>query len=140
MDADRFDTLVQQLGLLGTRRRTLGALLGGALTLRGLAVPGDVAARSGKCRSACDECETCKKGKCKKQNGKTHCKRGTCKPKPDGTACSSGRVCQGGSCVCVSGTEFCGPGCGCCVTITPVSGGPRGRQCTASSECCGGGT
>ena len=141
MDADRFDALARSLTATGSRRRALTAL-GGSLGLLGLTHPNGVtAAKSGKCKPACGECEKCKKGDCDKKDGKKHCHKGKCKPKPDGTACSGGRACQAGSCVCPSGREFCGLGCGCCVPNAPISGALPGRHtCSASSECCGGGT
>jgi hypothetical protein len=95
----RFDDIARALGSLTTRRQTFGALLGGALSTLGLAQPEDVAAaKSGKCKPKCGECERCKRGDCNKKDGKTRCQKGKCKPKADETGCSVG-TCQGGRCV-----------------------------------------
>jgi hypothetical protein len=140
MDADRFDALARSLTATGSRRRALTAL-GGSLGLLGMALPNEAtAAKTGKCKPKCGECEKCKKGDCKRKNGKKRCKKGKCQPLT-GPACSGGRVCQAGACVCAGAREFCGLDCGCCVPNAPVSGALPGRHtCTASSECCGGGT
>lgn len=98
MHPDRFDAVVQRLGSLSIRRRTLGVLLGGALGLLGPAASDDSAAESGRCKPKCGECKKCKKGPCQNKNGEKRCKRGKCKPKADGTACSRDRVCQSGRC------------------------------------------
>jgi hypothetical protein len=141
MDADRFDALARSLTVAGSRRRALTAL-SGSLGLLGFARPDEAtAAKSGRCKPTCGECEKCKRGDCKRKHGERHCKKGRCKPKLDGTACSGGRVCQAGSCVCTGGREFCGLDCGCCVPNAPIANAIPGRHvCTASSECCDGGT
>ena len=97
MDGSRFDTLTRSLAVVGSRRRALAAL-GGALGLLGLVHPDDAAAaKSGKCKSKCDECQRCKRGKCKKTNGTKRCKKGKCQAKSNGTGCSVGN-CLEGSC------------------------------------------
>jgi hypothetical protein len=108
----RFDHLAKVFGAQKTRRLTLGALLGGALSALGLAEV--EAARSGKCRRKPGACETCKKGKCEKKNGEKHCKRGKIKPKANGTACSGG-TCESGSCISPTG-----------LVLDPVGGGGDG--------------
>jgi hypothetical protein len=99
MDAPRFDALARSLSTASSRRRALVAAFSGALSVLGLADP-DVgkAAKSGKCKRKPNECETCKKGKCEKKDGKKTCKRGKIKPKAFGTACSGGS-CQNGLCI-----------------------------------------
>src|SRR5215218_619126 len=77
MDADRFDTLSRSLSDARSRRTMMAALLGGTLSLVGLA--------EAEAKKKCQPCKKLKHGKCK---GK----------KPDGTACPGG-ACQGGSCV-----------------------------------------
>jgi hypothetical protein len=140
MDADRFDAMARALLSETSRRRTLGSLLGGTLAALGLTHSHETRARSRRCKPECGECETCKKGECKRKNGQKVCKKGKCRPKADGTACSGGRVCQAGTCGCASGREFCGLSCGCCVPNAPVSGAlPSRHRCSASSECCDGG-
>jgi hypothetical protein len=98
MDAGRFDTLARSLAAAGTRRRALAVSLSGAVGLLGLARPGDAtAAKSGKCKPKCGECEKCKKGDCDRKNGKKRCKQGKCQAKANGLVCSTG-TCQGGAC------------------------------------------
>ena len=93
MDADRFDTLARSLTAVGSRRRTLAAL-----GLLGLADPDEAAAaKTGKCKPTCGECEKCKKGDCDKKDGKKVCKKGKCQAKANGTPCSAG-TCQGRRC------------------------------------------
>ena len=119
MDADRFDAIARTSISATNRRYTLGALLGGALAVLGVAPPDTSAAKSGKCKPKCGECEKCKKGDCDKKNGKKVCKKGKCKPKADGTPCTAfaGGVCRTGACVnlqtdeanCGSVSTVCGP-------------------------------
>jgi hypothetical protein len=152
MDAVRFDSLVQLLGSAGTRRRTLGALLGGALGLPGLAKPANTSADSGKCKQACGLCDQCKKGKCRRKNGRKRCKAGKCQPKANGTACGSG-TCLNGGCATTcagpsapgncSGTSCRGPSCpngescGVCDTTTEgqVVCGDLRNSCEESQAC-----
>jgi hypothetical protein len=118
MDGIRFDTLSRALTAAGSRRLTLGMLLGGALGLLGL--PGARAKRkSGRCQPKCDECYSCKKGQCRNKNGKKRCAKGKCKPKSVGAPCRTfpGGACQNGTCVnlqadetnCGSLGTACGP-------------------------------
>ena len=100
MEENRFDDMAKALGPLTTRRLTLGALLGGALSALGLGEAD--AARSGNCKRNPGECETCQKGKCQNKNGTKKCRAGTIKPKANGTACSVG-TCQDGGCACPTG-------------------------------------
>jgi hypothetical protein len=147
MDADRFDSLARTLTAAGSRRRAFAAALSGGLGLLGLASPDDAAAaRSGKCKPKCGDCEQCKKGDCKRKNGKKRCKKGKCQPLT-GPACSGGRVCQAGSCVCRSGTERCGGACvarcGAATVRNPVTCGccqVAGETCSfdGANNCCSG--
>lgn len=84
MENTRFDDMAKALGTLATRRLTLGAILGA-----GLLGSTQIEAKrsSGKCKPACDACETCDRGKCNKKHGKKRCKKGRCKALT-GTACS----------------------------------------------------
>jgi hypothetical protein len=154
MDADRFDTLARSFTATGTRRRALAGL-GGALGLLGLAHPDDVvAAKSGKCKPKCDECEKCDKGKCERKNGEKRCKKGKCKPKAAGTSCTAfaGGLCQNGTCVNVRADEAScgrlGNACGptqvcqdgscfsrstCPATITSLC--TSGTECASGSDC-----
>jgi hypothetical protein len=97
MDGTQFDTLVRTFTTTGPRRSVVATALGGALGLLGLALPVDTEA-GGKCKPACTECATCKKGKCRKTKHGKVCKRGKCHAKDAGTACSVGS-CQSGNCV-----------------------------------------
>lgn len=99
MNAIRFDALTHVLTASASRRRTLGGLLGGALVALGLTNADDAAAaKTGRCKQECGECEFCQTGTCKKRNGKKRCKRGVCKPKANSTSCSVGGVCYNGNC------------------------------------------
>ena len=113
MDPDRFDTVTRFLTRAGSRRRAIAVALSAALGLGAIARPEDApAAKSGKCKPKCGECERCKRGDCDKRDGKTRCQKGKCKAKGDGTPCGAG-TCQGGRCV-----------------ATPVcSGQPNGTAC-----------
>lgn len=121
MNADRFASLTRALAAARSRRRTLAALAG-ALGLVGLAYPEDAAAaKSGRCKPKCGECERCKRGDCDKKDGKRRCQKGKCKPKADTTGCSVG-TCQAGTCVsppppsdpnaCSNPATTCDPNCG----------------------------
>jgi hypothetical protein len=117
MDADRFDTLARFVSIAGSRRRAVATAFGGALGVFGLAHPDEAtAARTGKCKPKCGECEKCKKGDCKRKNGKKVCKRGKCQPKVDGTACSRA-TCQNGRCVCHGLDTPCTADAQCCTGI-----------------------
>ena len=90
MDPNRFDFIAKTLAAATTRRRSLGGLFGGALGALGLADPDDSsAAKSGKCKQTCAACEDCKKGKCKKKNGKKRCKKGKCVTRPGVPTCTA---------------------------------------------------
>jgi hypothetical protein len=158
MDDDRFDSLTRSVTVAGSRRRALASALGGALGLLGLTDRNDAAAaRSGKCKQPCGECEQCQRGDCQRKNGKKRCRPGICTPTANGTACGSGGVCQGGTCVCASGTEpcdgacvpTCGSGetrnpvtCGCCQTnfqsCTPAGNNPACCSALCASGVCTG--
>src|SRR3954454_18366944 len=97
MDVEGFDAIARALSGHRARRRAL-ATLAAAMGLIGLAGYDDALADHGKCPTFCDECSPCKKGKCKKINGRLHCAKGKCIPKPDASPCAGG-ICYGGSCV-----------------------------------------
>jgi len=119
MDGAHFDQLTKRL----SRRRIMQglgtALVGG--TLAALGQSGNAtAAKSGRCKSTPGACETCKKGKCNKKNGKKQCKAGKITAKAEGTVCSGG-ACQSGRCVAPDGT-----------VLTPDRGGGTGPPPPAS--------
>ena len=129
MDDATFDALLRALASRTIRRGVLAGLTGGLLT-RGLASGEVSAASSGLCKKPCGVCEKCKKGRCKKKNGKKTCKPGKCQPKRFGAACGSGgQICQGTTCACPSGQKLSGGVCG----VEPTCDGP-GRPC--STSCC----
>jgi hypothetical protein len=115
MDGAHFDQLTKGL----SRRRILqglGTVLVGG-TLAALGPSGNAtAAKSGRCKRTPGACETCKKGKCNKKNGKKQCKAGKITPKAEGTVCSGG-ACQSGRCVAPDGT-----------VLTPDRGGGTGDR------------
>jgi hypothetical protein len=128
MEADRFDTLTRTLATAGSRRRALVATLGGALGMFGL-VHSDEAQAGGKCRPACDECQTCKQGRCRRTRHGKKCKNGTCHPVRDRTPCSGGGFCQSGTCAFPNGTENC------CVAAGEICT-PDGGVTFGSYVCC----
>ncbi len=161
MDNSRFDSLAKVFAARRPRRAALPLLAAFGL---GLAARDDAsAAKSNTCQRKPGECETCKKGKCQRKNGKKRCKAGKVQPKPEGTACSSGR-CQNGQCLSQSVPTLncvleplattCARGCGTRLNncnqsiVCPCPGGqnclPNGtcaRPCTTAAECadCGSG-
>src|SRR5215208_2223153 len=135
MDDDRFDALARSLAATGSRRRALTATLSGALGTLGLLSP-DAAEAGGTCKPACNECQTCKKGACRKTKHGKKCKKGTCQPLRDGTGCSGGGFCQSGACACPLGTQFCAT---CVNTQTNKAHcGSCGVVCTQYKTCCQG--
>ena len=125
MEQARFDNIAKALGSQATRRLTLSALLGGTLGAFGVADAG--AAKSGKSKPACGECEKCKKGKCK--------------PKPNGTACtapSGNATCQTGVCICPQGSTDCFGTCRSTQT-DPANCGTCGKVCAALDSSCAAG-
>ena len=146
MDADRFDALLRSLtqspsaSRRGMGRFVIGLTLGGF----GLAQPA-MAARSGKCKPACGECEACDKGKCERKNGKKRCKKGKCKAKVNGTGCAGGS-CQNGSCIptppfctgknsCDETDVRCESGGAACFCFVTVSGEPFCGRVESSGSC-----
>lgn len=103
MDAIRFDDLTKAWIAEASRRRTLAGMLA-ALAALGLATEAAGAAKSGKCKKPCGQCQFCKKGTCQKKDGKKRCKKGKCKPEALGTPCG------GDDCGCgrsIEGDAFC---------------------------------
>jgi hypothetical protein len=135
MDAGRFDSLARSFSSTSSRRLTLGALLGGSLGFLGLA---DVPAKrkSGKCKPTCTECNSCKKGKCRRKNGRKRCKKGTCQPKAAGTACTlatgGGGTCCDGVCRDLQSDENA---CGACGTRCRPNRVCQAGSCFATGAC-----
>ena len=149
MDENRFDDMAKTLGAQTTRRLTAGALLAGALGVLGVAET--EAARSGKCKPKCGECERCNRGSCRRnRRGRKRCNKGNCQSLANGGACpvTSGGICQNGVCVCPAGQEACGGLCrnlcvlgetrisSTCVCCKATGSGP----CTIGADaiCCSG--
>ena len=100
MDDTRFDALTRHLVSMTSRRRAMGAVVGGAasVALSRLSPPAGAKKKKKKCRN-CLPCEKCSNGKCKS--------------KPLGARCGISGVCTDfGSfrgCTCPSDTVFCNP-------------------------------
>jgi hypothetical protein len=102
MNSHAFDAIARHLPLTTSRRGIArigsSALAAAVLARIGLSPSGSLAAKSGRCKTPCGECQRCDPGKCrKKPNGQKRCKRGRCTPKPDFIACSFG-FCFAGAC------------------------------------------
>ena len=134
MEDIRFDDMAKALGSRKTRRLTLGALLGGALSALGLAAPDDAEARK-----KCGQCR--KKNRKKTKSGKVRIR---CKPKANGTLCSlagaTSATCQSGTCVAGGGGG--GGGCPVCQALqgTTCVNVAAGTACNGPGKCNGSGT
>lgn len=128
MDGDRFDSLAKLVRTWATRRSALALLTG--LGLGALDSADTGARKSGRCKPRCGACERCKKGDCKRKNGKKRCEKGKCK-----SVCTASQVCQAGSCfptgACpATTTQFC-PTTG---SSTACSTGTANCFCSLSAE------
>jgi len=134
MDAEEFDVRTRSVAGLRTRRRAL-LTLAGSLGLIRFAGHDDALASPGKCPTYCDECAPCKKGTCKKVNGKLRCTKGKCKPKPDTTPCSGG-TCYGGTCTAPfpSPLPYCASKNFCPIATTPPTCQASGAQCVCAAN------
>jgi hypothetical protein len=132
MDAIRFDALTRACIAELSRRGTLAGVLAGTLAVLGLTDAQDAdAAKSGKCKQKCGQCEFCKKGKCYNKDGKKRCKKGKCKPVEGGTPCTGGN----GGCTCnrsLEGDGFCAAN----VIVKCFQGNcANSGECGAGSHC-----
>jgi len=134
MDADDFDSLTRVLTGAQSRRRALTAIVG-SVGLLGLVGHDEASAGPGKCKPACFDCATCKKGSCKKVNGRLHCTKSKCKPKPDSTPCGGG-TCQNGTCVgpFPSPLPFCAGKNFCPIATLPPTCQASGAQCVCAAK------
>jgi hypothetical protein len=137
MDVTRFDALTKAWIAEASRRRTLVGLLAGALGALGLSQADDTdAAKSGKCKKKCGQCNICKKGKCKKKNGKKRCAKGKCKPEKRGTPCGGDDNCGCGRSI--EGKAFCASDAiimclqGACANSGACGAGRRCVRCSGS--------
>jgi hypothetical protein len=134
MNTNRFDALTKAWIAEASRRRTLAGVLAAAIGALGLASAEEAAAaKSGKCKKKCGQCNFCKKGKCKPLEGGTPCTGGngdcTCDRSIEGNGfcaanvilkCFQGACATSGECGagrhCVrcsgSGATTCAPECG----------------------------
>lgn len=136
MDATHFDVLVRRMASPDTRRGLLTIVAGGFLGVASLA-EGE-ARKSGKCQPACDVCQTCRKGRCRRsKSGKKRCQRGKCNPLSDGTACLGTGTCQSGECICPTGTTRCDDAC-VNTAIDPRNCGTCGARCQLNAVCTAG--
>lgn len=138
MNGIRFDALLKTWTAEANRRRTLAGMLAGAIAALGLADAQDAdAARSGRCRKPCGQCQFCKKGKCRRKDGEKRCRKGKCKNLERGTPCAGGD----GDCACgrsIEGDAFCAAN-----AIVKCDGAcANSGECPTGSRCfpCGGST
>jgi hypothetical protein len=137
MDAIRFDALTKAW-VAEASRRSLAGMLAAALGALGLAGAEDAdAAKSGRCKKTCNQCEFCQKGKCKKKHGKKRCKKGKCKPVERGTPCGDE------DCGCtqtIEGHGFCAANvlvlCSGCASSAECGPGARCIPCGTSDTVC----
>jgi hypothetical protein len=141
MDDARFDSLAKTLASRSHRRLAARALLGSALGV--LAFADAEAGRSGACRPACAECQSCDEGRCRRKKGKKRCKPGACVQAGNGSGCQNNpcKECQNGECVDkANGTACNGPGkCFGGTCNQPPSCTSVGGSCNLLSDsCCSG--
>ena len=145
MGGPGFDNLTRTLSTAGSRRRAVATAAGVLGMLRLASVK---AAQSGLCKPACDECNTCKKGRCTKKNGRKSCKKGRCEPKLNNSPCKGTGRCLAGTCnlppVCTQALGNCSVGnSGACCSDDCVDLGNRaicaagapGKECLANTDC-----
>jgi hypothetical protein len=131
MVASTFDDLARTLTSPGSRRRTFGAVLGGALSL----ALGASSVQNAAAKKKCPPCKKRKNGKCKKTlpDG-TDCPGGTCQSGSCVAGCPPARVCGNGCCpdgqICQQGQCAAG-GNGC-----PNGQRPCGTACLLAGQCC----
>jgi hypothetical protein len=153
MDVHRFDALVRNLTVEGSRRRLLGLLGGtalGGLLATGFDHDAEAKKKKKKCKKKCAECQQCKKGKCKpKANGTTcstgFCQDGTCIGEgncPPAQVCEISEVCCPNPLINIGNVEVCETDsnqlvCGCLggTTFCAYGGGEFGNCCEAGETC-----
>ena len=142
MDAGRFDGLARSLATAGSRRRTLGSLLAGAIGLLGLLDMRPEEAAAHNPLKACKKKSGRAKKRCIKKAKKHNAQHATEAPAPapppcasaadgfpcpdDGNPCTDD-FCRAGTCIHPAKPDrtACGGGGQCC-----------GGQCVADNECC----
>src|SRR5215203_6548915 len=92
MDGTRFDQLIKSMATTRVTRVTAlrGLAVGAVAAIAGVNFRAEdaEAARSRRCKPKPNQCQTCKKGKCHRNNNGEKCRRGKLRPKANGTLCS----------------------------------------------------
>lgn len=126
MDGDQLDALAKFIGSTVNRRHALIALVGGGAVTLSLTDPDETwSAKTGACKETCGPCEVCRKGRCKRKNGKKRCKPGVCEPRQDLDVCGVLEVRDPDTCGCCQTSGMCVPSSnvGCCSgSCTDVGG------------------
>src|SRR5215203_6933423 len=108
MDGTRFDQLIKSMATTRVSRLTAlrGLAVGAVAAIAGVNFGAEdvEAARSRRCKPKPNQCQTCKKGKChRNNNGEKKCHRGKLRPKANGTLCSipgaTSATCRNGACI-----------------------------------------
>jgi len=129
MDGSHFDALIQSFAAAGSRRRALGGLFAGVLTIGGHQAVDAAAIKTIK---------QCKKIKAKNKRQKCIKKaKQITQPVVCTPGCSGGRSCQeGGVCVCPTGTKECSSGiCAQCCADSDCSGFCVDAACAPCPRC-----
>jgi hypothetical protein len=137
MDGTRFDQLIKSMATTRVSRLTAlrGLAVGAVAAIAGMdfGVEDAEAAKSRRCRSKPTECQTCKKGKChRNNNGQKKCRRGKLRPKANGTLCSIG-TCQNSVC-----TRSVTPPLGCSPANNTQGSCQPGQICNTLGNCVAG--
>jgi len=107
MDGTRFDQLIKSMATTRVSRLTAlrGLAVGAVAAIAGMDFRAEdaEAARSRRCKPKPNQCQTCKKGKCRQTNNGKKCHRGKLRPKANGTLCSipgaTSATCLNGACI-----------------------------------------
>jgi len=107
MDGTRFDQLIKSMATTRVSRLTAlrGLAVGAVAAIAGVNFRAEdaEAARSRRCKPKPNQCQTCKKGKCRQTNNGKKCHRGKLRPKANGTLCSipgaTSATCLNGACI-----------------------------------------
>src|SRR5215207_2133064 len=143
MDGTRFDQLIKSMATTRVSRLTAlrGLAVGAVAAIAGMNFRAEdaEAAKSRRCKPKPNQCQTCKKGKChRNNNGEKKCHRGKLRPKANGTLCS---IPGATSATCLNGACIAATRVGCTQTNnTPNTLGscPAGQLCNANFICVAG--
>src|SRR5215207_9902944 len=129
MDGTRFDQLIKSMATTRVSRLTAlrGLAVGAVAAIAGMNFRAEdaEAAKSRRCKPKPNQCQTCKKGKChRNNNGEKKCHRGKLRPKANGTLCSipgaTSATCRNGACI---------------AAVTPVGCTPTGGVPNTQGSC-----